>query len=252
MIFFHLNPKKLKTETMSSAESPYHNKSLVKYEPPVELSLDSDLHKVKGYKKNTTNLPPIESKPDSHTILKAILPPREWDHDGKHFVEYVSHNKASREDVSELQSNLDDRLTSRQARESGICPIREELHSQCFDEIIRQVTIECPERGLLLMRVRDELKMTIAAYQTLYKSAVAFGMRKQIQAEKGKQSMEETILNNEQRKKLLEEKVIFNLFRKLNLRIRRRLLRLGSRIEGIKLMLEELMRLNFWIIRQIL
>ena len=32
-------------------------------------------------------------------------------------------------------------------RESGICPIREELHSQCFDEIIRQVTIDCPERG---------------------------------------------------------------------------------------------------------
>ena len=57
-------------------------------------------------------------------------------------------------------------------RETGICPIREELLSQCFDEIIRQVTINCPERGinfynysgLLLMRVRDELKMTIAAY----------------------------------------------------------------------------------------
>lgn len=49
-------------------------------------------------------------------------------------------------------------------RESGICPIREELHNQCFDEIIRQVTIDGPERGLLLMRVRDELKMTIAAY----------------------------------------------------------------------------------------
>lgn len=40
-------------------------------------------------------------------------------------------------------------------RDSGICPIREELHNQCFDEIIRQVTIDCPERGLLLMRVRD-------------------------------------------------------------------------------------------------
>jgi dynein light intermediate chain len=40
------------------------------------------------------------------------------------------------------------------------------------------VTIDCPERGLLLMRVRDELKMTISAYQTLYKSSVAFGMRK--------------------------------------------------------------------------
>jgi dynein light intermediate chain len=30
------------------------------------------------------------------------------------------------------------------------------------------------------MRVRDELKMTIAAYQTLYQSSVTFGIRKQV------------------------------------------------------------------------
>lgn len=80
--------------------------------------------------------------------------------------------------MANLQKLLDERLLDRQARESGICPIREELHSQCFDEIIRQVTIDCPERGILLLRVRDELKMTIAAYQTLYQSSVTFGMRK--------------------------------------------------------------------------
>jgi dynein light intermediate chain len=49
------------------------------------------------------------------------------------------------------------------ARESGICPVREELHSQVFDELIREITIDCPERGLLLLRVRDEIKMTIAS-----------------------------------------------------------------------------------------
>jgi len=63
---------------------------------------------------------------------------------------------------------LDQKLMERQARESGICPVREELFSQCFDEIIRQVTLSEPECGLLLLRVRDEIKMTIAAYQTLY------------------------------------------------------------------------------------
>lgn len=52
-----------------------------------------------------------------------------------------------------------------QARETGICPVREELYSQCLDELIRQVTINCAERGLLLLRVRDELRMSIAAYQ---------------------------------------------------------------------------------------
>lgn len=52
-----------------------------------------------------------------------------------------------------------------QARETGICPVREELYAQCCDELIRQVTINCAERGLLLLRVRDEMRMTIAAYQ---------------------------------------------------------------------------------------
>lgn len=43
--------------------------------------------------------------------------------------------------------------------------MREELYAQCFDELIREVTINCAERGLLLLRVRDEMRMTIAAYQ---------------------------------------------------------------------------------------
>merc|ERR1712113_1294492 len=45
------------------------------------------------------------------------------------------------------------------------------------------VTIICAERGLLLLRVRDEIRMTICAYQSLYESSIAFGMRKALQAE---------------------------------------------------------------------
>ena len=37
------------------------------------------------------------------------------------------------------QEKLDQQLQQRQARETGICPVREELYAQCFDEIIRQV-----------------------------------------------------------------------------------------------------------------
>merc|ERR1711941_244409 len=86
--------------------------------------------------------------------------------------------------VIQLQEALDQRLMERQARETGIRPIREELYSQCFDELIRQVTINCAERGLLLLRVRDEMRMTIRAYQTLYESSVAYGLRKALTAEK--------------------------------------------------------------------
>lgn len=96
----------------------------------------------------------------------------------------------------------------RQARESGICPVREELFSQCFDEIIRQVCLNLPERGLLLLRVRDEIMMTIAAYQTLYQSSVTFAMRKQLQAEHGKADLEKRITELEAKKKKQSNKVI--------------------------------------------
>ena len=41
--------------------------------------------------------------------------------------------------------------------------VRRELYSQCFDEIIRQTTIVCLERGLLLLRTRDEFRLTVHA-----------------------------------------------------------------------------------------
>jgi len=54
---------------------------------------------------------------------------------------------------------------------------------QTFDELIRQITINCAERGFLLARVKDEIKMTIQSYQTLFESSIAFGMRKCLQSE---------------------------------------------------------------------
>lgn len=61
---------------------------------------------------------------------------------------------------------------------------------QAFDELVRQVTVEQEERGLILLRIRDQIRMSIAAYQTLYHTSVAFGMRKSLQAEETTASME--------------------------------------------------------------
>lgn len=83
----------------------------------------------------------------------------------------------------ELSENLEKMLEDRQAKKNGICGIREELYSQAFDEIIRQIAVDCPERGLLLMRVRDEHKMTLAAYETVYQSSLGYGMKKQVESE---------------------------------------------------------------------
>jgi dynein light intermediate chain, axonemal len=69
------------------------------------------------------------------------------------------------------------------------------MFSQCFgppnlpsrpdgaDELIRQVTIDMPERGLLVLRIRDEMRLLVAAYQTLYESSLAFSIRKALHEE---------------------------------------------------------------------
>merc|ERR1719399_2612013 len=181
---------------------PPHD-SLVKYDNPILVSTTKE----KGKKKKNT-LPPVERQStQTEDILNSILPPREWTEDGQLWVQYVSSTPATRLDVINLQEELDRKLQQRQARETGICPVREELYSQCFDELIRQVTINCAERGLLLLRVRDEIRMTIAAYQTLYESSVAFGMRKALQAEQGKAELETEIKTLEAEKKDFERQI---------------------------------------------
>eukprot|EP00928_Gymnodinium_smaydae_P081499 TRINITY_DN65007_c0_g1_i1.p1 TRINITY_DN65007_c0_g1~~TRINITY_DN65007_c0_g1_i1.p1 ORF type:complete len:235 (-),score=74.74 TRINITY_DN65007_c0_g1_i1:94-798(-) len=155
--------------------------SLVKYNTAILISTTTNSKGKKDKDKKKHDAQPAMSQTED--ILNSILPPREWTQEDQLWVQHVSSTPATRADVINLQEDLDKWLQQRQARETGICPIREELYSQCFDELIREVTIICAERGLLLLRVRDEIRMTICAYQSLYESSIAFGMRKALQAE---------------------------------------------------------------------
>lgn len=62
-----------------------------------------------------------------------------------------------------------------------------------LDELIRQEIINCPERGLLLFLIRDEIHMNIAAHKTLYESGIAFGLRETLRAEQGKADTEKRV-----------------------------------------------------------
>ena len=137
-----------------------------------------------------------------------MLPPREWVEQGKHYIQQVSHEVATRIDVARLREMLDQKLQERQARETGLCPVRKELFNQCFDELIRQVTLNQPERGLLLLRVRNDITKTREAYMTLYNSAITFAMRKQQLAEHGKADLEKEIKSQEDEKKRQQNTII--------------------------------------------
>ena len=91
------------------------------------------------------------AKAQTEDILNSILPPREYTMQKQElWIQSVKSTPATKAEVIQLRTTLENELQRREARETGICPKREELYAQCFDELIRQITINCAERGLLL------------------------------------------------------------------------------------------------------
>ena len=182
-----------------------NSKTLLQYSQKRDLEPKEDdffarinFKKKEENRKNETTT--VKKNPAMIETLNNMFPPKQWDENGHKYIQYVSPQPATRDKSRDLFKALDQKLKERRAKEKGICPVRQELYSQCFDEIIRQVTIECPERGLLLLKVRDEIKNTIASYRTLYESAILFGIRKQLQAEVGKEKLKKEIDELERKK----------------------------------------------------
>lgn len=113
--------------------------SILKYRTPqVERIINRDAGKGKSKGSGDVSSHKVATV-TTEDILDSILPPREWTENGQLWTQRVSSTPATRADVIGLQDELDKRLQQRQAREYGLCPVREELYSQCFDEILRQV-----------------------------------------------------------------------------------------------------------------
>ncbi|KAL0583427.1 hypothetical protein ABG067_006662 [Albugo candida] len=170
--------------------SPPH--SLVLYSDPIYTGEQLDLTKKcesqsNRVDKGDTSLNRIED------VLQAMLPPQMWHEESGYWLRYVSSCLSTRLDVIKLQEEIDTTLSKRQAKDCGICLVREDIYAQVFDELIRQVTINSPEQGLLLLRVRDELRLTIDAYKMLFESSILFGIRKQLQAEEGTGDIQQRI-----------------------------------------------------------
>ena len=139
--------------------------------------------------------------------LNRLLPPKKITDKEQEWVQYVTCTPVAKSDVVNLQENLERKLQTEQARETGICPIREKLYTECFDELIRQITLNCLERGILLTRIKKELKMTINSYQSLYESSIAYGIRTLLLAEEEKKKLSDEIGNIEKECADLESEI---------------------------------------------
>eukprot|EP00596_Hydrurales_sp_CCMP1899_P004430 CAMPEP_0119042042 /NCGR_PEP_ID=MMETSP1177-20130426/14310_1 /TAXON_ID=2985 /ORGANISM="Ochromonas sp, Strain CCMP1899" /LENGTH=231 /DNA_ID=CAMNT_0007008545 /DNA_START=163 /DNA_END=855 /DNA_ORIENTATION=+ len=172
--------------------------SLMKHDAPLFMGIEPS---AMGGKASAEGLSKLDD------MINSMLPPREWIEESGVWIQYISKEPASRLDIVSLQEHLDKKLAERKARETGICAVREELYGQCMDEIIRHVALDGPERGLLLLRTRDELRMTTDSYKTLFASSIVFGIKKQLRAEQGLPVLEEQVAELEGDKTLLELEV---------------------------------------------
>jgi len=197
----------MNVEEEEGVKNYLNSPSLLQYSEKKDLEPKEDdfFARIKFRKKEENKKNDKEQKPKNSQLvetLNSMFPPKQWEEDGHRYIQYVSSEPATREKSRDLFKALDQKLKERRAKEKGICPVRQELYSQCFDEIIRQVTIDNTERGLLLLKVRDEIKMSIASYQILYESAILYGIRKQLQSEDAREELKKTL--EEKEKKTVE------------------------------------------------
>lgn len=124
-------------------------------------------------------------------ILAAVLPPRRFafydEHTGQdvEVVQPVSKRQALRDDITNLESMLNFKLKDSKGRMMGLCPVRSAIFDMAAEELLRQIVIDLPERGLLLRRVLDEARMTTDAWKSLTVEAELYCTRQLHDGAKG-------------------------------------------------------------------
>ncbi|GFU60703.1 28 kDa inner dynein arm light chain, axonemal [Trichonephila clavipes] len=143
---------------------------------------------VEAKRKKAAKLIPINTDElismETRDMLDVLLPPRIAERGGQYWYQCVSRAPATPTDLLHLQEKLDEELLRQEAREIGICPIRSDLYEQCFEELIRQEIVFCPERGRLLRMIHLESKLSLSSAINGYESALGYGIQKKLTASK--------------------------------------------------------------------
>lgn len=137
--------------------------------------------------------------------LAALFPPVDAGVvDGIPMARVASQGHTDRMDVILLQEALEKKCSEGGARPQGVCPVREAAYSDTLNELVRQIAVECPERGVLVALLRDEAAETNRTYARLFEGACQYGVRKELerdlkrtmQTELARAAMEASILEN--------------------------------------------------------
>jgi dynein light intermediate chain len=156
-------------------------KELLKWDPPVPV--DDPDHGQRRSK--TVGVTGAGVDQMTREVMNSLFPPIEFTENGITYTQAVSISSVSRSDVQKLRTQLTNLLQVRSAKPRGVCLIRSEIYSQCFDEVVRQVTVDNNARGRLLARVRDHYRGVVRAHKELYETTLDWGNRKAMQVNLG-------------------------------------------------------------------
>ncbi|KAH9286946.1 33 kDa inner dynein arm light chain, axonemal [Echinococcus granulosus] len=98
------------------------------------------------------------------------------------YASTVRETQTSPMELAGLLNDLRMTLKQRAARARPLCHVREETLHCLARELLRQLIIDCPERGLLFKQVLEEHYKYIESYKVLMQHNDAFMCRKNLQA----------------------------------------------------------------------
>nr|CDS30912.2 dynein light chain [Hymenolepis microstoma] len=160
----------------------------VKYSDPIKLTKTYEL--INEGKVSMCDLPPdfckmmafssIDEK--TQQILYEEFPVRITKTGDDMYASFVRETQSSPLELIALINDIKMSLVQRAAKDSPLCNIREEILFALCSELLRQLIIECPERGMLFKQVLEEHYKYFEAYKVLLKHNEAFLCRKNLQA----------------------------------------------------------------------
>ncbi|ORC89486.1 dynein arm light chain [Trypanosoma theileri] len=210
-------PPKANTDTSTQQEDSNNSRKYVFVDGPVDPNLTLIRYDVpfapsdpkRSYRLRQRLGLPLEQRtvdPNVRVVIDTFIPPRAWrDEMGVLWVQHGSPYPASRTDTVETHEKLRRRLEETGAKRTGICPIRSLLLAECFLEVIRQVTAECWERGLLLLHIHSERIAAQTAHRELFESRVGHAFRLALKGEKDTSRVQNDIAKLRERMEALAE-----------------------------------------------
>lgn len=140
---------------------------------------------------------PVEDRtadPNVRVVIDRFIIPRRWtDSHGTLWVQHASPYVTSRTETLETHRKWKQRLAQFHAKETGTCPIRMLLIAECYLEVIRMITAECWERGLLFLHIHSERVAAQVAHREIFESRVGHAFRLTLKGEKDTANVEQMI-----------------------------------------------------------